>query len=244
MYRFLGVCLRPAALRTGAVVSALRRLVSPSFPRSGEVGGLAGEVVESPVFCSDLASLAGLGGEGRRRWELMFWLLVVLVVFFVRAAPAGRGGEGSGRLKIGWLLLLDEVALVGLLRRLSRVDAVGDAAEVLTWLAMVGSGCSGPDRMRFELGVCRRPMFLQCVADPLLRNWWTLRLVKAFWRGVPPLPGFVFDGVFFAGVRAGGVQGRWCEVEDEDGPQGSFLLHLFLVFLYFCAFGCRILTTV
>ena len=98
---FLGVCLRPAATKTGAVVSALRRMVSPSFPRSGEVGGLVGEVVDSLVFCSDLASPAGRGGEGRRRWELLLWLLVVLLFFLVCAAPAGRGGEGSGRLKSG-----------------------------------------------------------------------------------------------------------------------------------------------
>ena len=92
--------------------------------------------------------------------------------------------------------------------------AVGVVAEVVMWFEVVRSGCSEPDRKRFELGVCRRPMFFQCVADPLLRNWWLLRLVKAFWRGVPPLSGFVIDGVFFAGVRAGGVLGRWREVED------------------------------
>ena len=46
------------------------------------------------------------------------------------------------------------------------------------------------------------------------------------------------------GVLAGGVLGRWREMEDEDGPQGSLLLYPFLVFLYFCVYECCILTTV
>ena len=78
--------------------------------------------------------------------------------------------------------------------------------------------------------------------DLVLWGWWLLRLVKAFWRGVPPLPGFVID-VFFAGVRAGGVAGPWREVEDGVGPQGSLFLYPFIVFLYFLAFGCCFLAT-
>jgi hypothetical protein len=45
-------------------------------------------------------------------------------------------------------------------------------------------------------------------------------------------------------VRAGGVPGRRREVEDEDDPQGSLLMYPFLVFLYFFAYVCCILTTV
>ena len=130
------------------------------------------------------------------------------------SSPAGRGGEGGSY----------GACVLGLLGRSSRDGAAGDAAEVVLWLEMAGSGCPWPDRKRFELGVCRRPMIFQCVADPILRNWWLLRLVKAFWRGVHPFP--------------------WREVEDEDGPQGFLLMYPFLVFLYFFAFVCCILTTV
>ena len=111
-FSFLGVCLRPVQSKTVAVVSALRRMVSSSFPRSGEAGGLAGEVVElpsgaggcagGPVHISIFASPAGLGGEGRRWWVLVLRFLELLVVFFGCAALAGRGGKGSGCLKWRW----------------------------------------------------------------------------------------------------------------------------------------------
>ena len=86
------------------------------------------------------------------------------------SSPAGRGGEGGSY----------GACVLGLLDWSSRDGVVGVGAEVVLWFEVVGSGCSGLDRKRFELGVCRRPMIFQCVADPLLRNWWLLRLVKAF----------------------------------------------------------------
>jgi hypothetical protein len=202
---------------------------SPSFPRSG---GDAGEAVE--VRCSWSAHR---GGDDDRLLELLS-----LVPSFVDA-----GWALAPSLRVwGWCGVIP-ACVVGGCCRLYRSSVPADlqgrvAAEVVLRHVVVGSGCSGSDRKWFELGVCRRPMFLQCVADPLLRNWWLLRLVKAFWRGVPPLPGFVID-VFFAGVRAGGVAGPWREVEDGVGPQGSLFLYPFIVFLYFLAFGCCFLAT-
>ena len=80
---------------------------------------------------------------------------------------------------------------------------VDDAVEVGVWSAAEGSGRSRPDRRRCGLGVLRRPMFVIFLSDPVLRNRWILRLVKASWLGVLPFPGFGVDGGFFAGVRAG-----------------------------------------
>ena len=37
-------------------------------------------------------------------------------------------------------------------------DVVGGAAEVVAWDVLEGSGSSGPDRERPELGARRRPM--------------------------------------------------------------------------------------
>jgi hypothetical protein len=107
VYSSIGVRAWAAASKTVAMASRRRAWSSPSFPRSS----VAGEVVEvvRPKLFSGFASLAGRGGEGRRGRELVLRFLLVVVVFFSWAAPAGRGGVGSPRLKLCRLVVEAEV---------------------------------------------------------------------------------------------------------------------------------------
>jgi hypothetical protein len=139
----------------------------------------------------------------------------------------------------GWCGLV-LVALAAGLRRLYRRSGVCGGEEVV-WCVWKGSG-PGPDLELAEIGECRRLMFV-CVLDPVLRGWWLLRPINAFWLGDLLAPRFVVDGACFMSVRAGGVLPRWREVEEDEGPLGFLLVYPPFMYLYLYAFPLCILTT-
>jgi hypothetical protein len=120
------------------MASGRRAWSSPSFPRSG----VAGEVVEvfRPVLLSVLASLSGRGGKGRSRWGVVLRLLVAVVVFFDWMSLAGRGGEGSRRLKLCRVAVEDDD------------DAAGVGKVEEGWLGGGGAAAVSVHCLQFRRG--------------------------------------------------------------------------------------------
>ena len=96
------------------------------------------------------------------------------------------------------------------------MDGVGGAAaEGVLWTVLEGSGLPGPDQVMCELGTRRRPTSFH-VQDPVLRGWWLLWSIVAFWLGVLPVLGAI--------AEASGVLLRRREVDEAFGLFSTCIL--------------------
>lgn len=196
------MCALATASKTVAMASVVWVWSSPSFPRSG-VAGEAVEVVRPALF-SDLFSPAGCGGEGRWRsvWEL--WFLVVLLLFFVGASPAGRGGGGRGLLELqgGWWLCLAGEA-VPAVKRWPFVPGL------LLRSAGAGSGAGGE-----VSGVCAGVALVRC-------GWISLRCGGSAGGGRPLVPGISSSSSSFIVCSSFFVSGSGTDVAVGTRPATS-----------------------
>ena len=84
-------------------------------------------------------------------------------------------------------------------------------------VAVEGSGSRRLDLERFELGARRRSCGITAL-DPVLRDWWILRLFFAFWLEVRSALRVVVVAFVVSGGRAGDALLRWRE--EEEGLEG------------------------